>query len=137
MSEATYESDLNLATGKGYSYAQAGVREYLTLDPTGQYLEEGIRAWRLEAGTYRPWLPEVDGRWHSATIGVAIALEGAQASVYMSDGRRVLREGEVEAERARLRDEAAAEQARLQEQLASKEAELARLRRLFGTEGKH
>ncbi len=113
LSEATYGADLDLDLGKGYSYARAGVPEYLALDPTGQFLPEGIRAWRLVAGVYRPWAPEADGRWHSATIAVALGLEGARAAVYARDGRRILREGEVEAE------------------LARRDAELERLRRLL------
>ncbi len=105
LSEATYEADLDLVGGKGYSYAHAGVREYLTLDPTGRFLPEGIRAWRLTEGAYRPWEPDAGGRWHSATIAAAIGLEGARAAVYARDGRRLLREGEIEAERAQLREE--------------------------------
>lgn len=103
LSEATYEADLDLVLGKGYSYARAGVREYLALDPTGRFLPEGARAWRLHDGVYRPWAPDADGRWQSATIAVAIGLEGAWATVYTRDGRRLLREGEVELELARLR----------------------------------
>ncbi len=113
LSEATYEADLDLVGGKGYSYARAGVREYLALDPTGRFLPEGIRAWRLAEGAYRPWEPDAGGRWHSATIAAAIGLEGARAAVYARDGRRLLREGEIEAE------------------LARKDAELERLRRLL------
>lgn len=120
LSEATYEADLDLVSGKGYSYARAGVREYLTLDPTGRFLPEGIRAWRLIGGVYRPWSPDADGRWHSATIAAALGLEGARAAVYARDGRRLLREGEVERERVRLNEE-----------LARSDAELARLRRLL------
>ena len=120
LSEATYEADLDLVFGKGYSYARAGVREYLALDPTGRFLTEGIRAWRLADGVYRPWGPDADGRWHSATIAAAIGLEGARAAVYARDGRRVLREGEVERELARRDAE-----------LARRDAELERLRRLL------
>ncbi len=40
-SEATVESDLDLERGKGWSYAHAGVREYLVLDPTRQFIPEG------------------------------------------------------------------------------------------------
>jgi hypothetical protein len=105
LSEATYEADLDLVRGKGYSYARAGVPEYLALDPTGTILPEGIRAWRLVEGGYRPWSPEADGCWHSRQIAVAIGLEGVWATVYTRDGRRLLREGEVEQERAQLRAE--------------------------------
>ena len=64
-------------------------------------------------GDYRPWEPDEDGRWQSAQIEVAIGLEGMLASVYTRDGRRILREGEIEKE------------------LARKDAELERLRRLL------
>jgi len=94
LSEATYEADLE--QGKGFSYARAGVREYLAIDPTSAYLPEGIRAWRLIDGVYRPWDAADDGRWHSAEIGVSIGLEGVLATVYTLEGRRLLREGEVE-----------------------------------------
>jgi Uma2 family endonuclease len=117
LSEATYEADLDLVRGKGYSYARAGVGEYLALDPSGTFLPEGSRAWRLVDGVYRPWSPDAAGRWHSRQIAVAIGLEGAWATVYRRDGRRLLREGEVEQERARLTEE-----------LARAEAALSRLR---------
>ncbi|CAA9553663.1 MAG: hypothetical protein AVDCRST_MAG18-519 [uncultured Thermomicrobiales bacterium] len=117
LSEATYEADLDLDRGKGWSYADAGVREYLTLDQTGCFAGEPLRAWRFADGRYQPWLPEADGRCHSATIGVAFALEDDELIVYTRDGRRMLREGEVEEERSRLR--------------AEYEEEIARLRRLL------
>ncbi len=125
LSESTYDVDLDLEHGKGYSYAHAGVREYLTLDPTGAYAPEGIRAWRLTGGLYQPWMPDADGRWTSQEIGVAFALEGTLATVYADDSRRMLREGEVEQERARMR----AELARRDEELARRDEELAELRR--------
>jgi len=128
LSDATYDVDIDLAEGKGYSYARAGVREYLALDPASEFMPEGIRAWRrLEDGAYHPWLPEADGRWHSAQIDIAIALEGVMAAVYTRDGRRILREGEGEVERARLR----AEIARREEELARKDADVERLQQLL------
>jgi hypothetical protein len=120
LSESTYEVDLDLAGGKGYSYAHAGVREYLTLDPTGEFLPEGVRAWRLEEGVYQPWEPDAQGRWRSAEIAVAIGLEGSQAAIYALEGRRQLREGEIN------------------EALAQREQELAELRlRLAQRENRH
>lgn len=113
LSASTYEVDLDLVRGKGYTYARAGVREYVTIDPTRALLEPGIRAWRLVEGAYHPWEPDAAGHWRSVEIGVSIGLEGAQVSVYTHDGTRTLREGEVERERARL------------------QAELERLRRLL------
>ncbi len=105
LSDATYDSDLDLEQGKGYSYAQAGVREYLTIDPTGHYLPDGVRAWRLADGGYLPWQADEQGRWQSRELELAIALEGTLAAVYTRGGRRMLREGEIEAERARMREE--------------------------------
>ncbi|HEV7215667.1 MAG TPA: Uma2 family endonuclease [Chloroflexota bacterium] len=95
LSRETFESDLNLKRGKGYSYARAGMREYLTLDPAYRYAPEGGVGWRLVDGEYRPWRREIDGRWLSQTLPLAFGLEGARAAVYAADGRRFLREGEV------------------------------------------
>ncbi len=100
LSESTYDVDLGLEEGKAYSYAHAGVHEYLALDPTHAYVPEGGRAWRLEQGVYQPWEPDADGRWRSAQIDIAIGLEGAMATVYTREGGRQLHEGEVGAELA-------------------------------------
>lgn len=124
LSDRTFEVDLDMESGKGFSYAQAGVREYLTLDPTGVYLPERGRGWRLTNGAYASWAPDGQGRWHSEEIAVAIGLEGAMAAVYARQGRRMLREGEIEEELAR-RD---AERAHM-------EAEIERLRRLLDDRG--
>lgn len=125
LSESTYASDIDLNEGKGYSYARAGVREYMALDPTREYLPAGIQAWRLADGVYQPWEPDAAGLWRSAQIAVAIGVEGTLAAVYTLDGRRMLREGEVAAE-LELRDET----------LARQEAEIERLqRRLRELEG--
>ena len=120
LSESTYEVDLDLVRGKGYSYARAGVAEYLALDITGQYVEEGIRAWRLINGVYRPWEPDAAGRWQSAKLPFAIGVDDGWASVFTRDGRRILREGEIEAERVRLHQE-----------LARRDAAIERLQRLL------
>jgi hypothetical protein len=116
LSEFTAAVDLDLKAGKGYSYARAGVPEYLTIDPTGDILDEGIRAWRLEDGVYQPWEADGQGRWRSRQISVAITLEGMWVAVYTHDGRRMLREIEVEETLARerqLRGQAEAEVERL------------------------
>jgi hypothetical protein len=112
LSESTFEVDIDHARGKGYSYARAGVPEYIALDPTGQYVA-GVAAWRLAGDRYHAWEPGADGRWHSEQLPVAIALDGGQAAVYLAGGRRMLTEGEVE--RA----------------LARRDAEIDRLRRLL------
>ncbi len=135
LSESTYQADLDLARGKGYSYAQAGVREYLTLDPTGNLLPEGIRAWRLRDGAYRSWQAGKDGRWHSEQIAAAFGLEGLLAGVYGPDGNRMLREGEVERTLSHERQRRAAAEVAAgieRERLTAAEAEIERLRRLLG-----
>jgi hypothetical protein len=124
LSPTTYKADLDLERGKGYSYARGGVREYLTLDTTGEFADyrpEQGRSWRLEGGVYRPWRPDGPGRWRSEQLGVVIALEGALVAVYGPDGRRQLREGEISPELHR-RDQ---ELARQRVELARREADLA------------
>lgn len=120
LSETTFEVDIDQVQGKAYSYARAGIREYLAVDPTGMYLPEGIRAWRLLEGAYRPWHAEPDGRYRSETLPVSVGLEGAAAAVYLADGRRMYQEDEVEEELARRGAE-----------IEHKTAEIARLRRLL------
>ena len=139
LSEETAKADLDLERGKGYSYALAGVAEYLALDPTRRYAPDGGKGWRLVEGVYRPWEREQDGRWASRTLPLAFGLEGARAAVYTAGGRRLLREGEVErrldlevSERRRAETQLAEERRRA-EKLARLEAEhaaeLTRLRR--------
>src|SRR5579875_1783846 len=94
-SEATHEADRDVVRGKGWTYAHAGVQEYLVLDPPGEWLAAGGEGWRLVEGVYRPWAPGADGHWHSETLPVAFGVEDGLAAVYDRDGRRLLREGEV------------------------------------------
>jgi len=95
-SDSTYRADLDGRRGKGWSYAHAGVAEYLVLDPTGQFVPELGRGWRLVDGVYQPWAVDARGRWVSEqVVGVAIGIEDGLAAVYGADGRRHLREGEV------------------------------------------
>jgi len=122
LSDATVAAELDMDRGKGYSYARAGVREYLALDPTGALAAGNGRGWRLDSGVYRPWERGADGRWSSEQIDVAIGLEDVWATVYRSDGQRMLREGELQAALARKDTEVTAA-------LARKDAELAELRR--------
>ncbi len=122
LGEATFEADLDLEQGKGFSYARAGGCEYLAIDPTSAYLPEGIRAWRLSDGVYRPWDADDDGRWHSTEIGVAIGLEGVLVTVYTPEGRRLLREGEVEEALAQRDATIAQQSAEIEQQAAELEA---------------
>ena len=122
LSDSTYDVDLDLEQGKGYSYARAGVREYLALDPTGEFLPELGRGWHLREGAYQPWNPDELGRWHSEEIAVTVGIEGLLATVYTRDGRRQLREGEVTGALARAETNARA--------LARAQDEVEELRRL-------
>jgi hypothetical protein len=128
LSPTTRDSDLDLRHGKGYSYAQAGVLEYLILDPEGTDLPEQGQGWRLEGSGYVPWRREASGRWQSQVIPVAVAFEGTRLVVFGPEGQRQLREGEVAREVARLR-ELAQEAARLREEVARLREENAVLRR--------
>jgi Uma2 family endonuclease len=113
LSEATYETDLDIVRGKGYSYARAGVQEYMALDPTGIYVHERLRAWRLREGSFRSWEPAADGRYYSEQLPLAFGVTGATVAVYLADGRRMHLEDEVE------------------EAIARRDTEIARLRRLL------
>lgn len=141
-SESTYDSDLDLQAGKGWTYAHGGVREYMVLDPTGHFLPEHIRAWRLEGDAYQPWLPDDRGRWQSREIGIAIAVEEEWAVVYTRDGERQLGEGEINVTLRQHREELGATREALgttreqltaiRAELARKDAELSELRRQLG-----
>lgn len=115
LSPTTYESNLDFDYGKGHSYAQAGVREYVVIDPFGAYVAERVRGWRLVAGTYQQAPLDAAGRWRSDQLGVAIGFAGNRVVVYAPDGERQLREGEVARELARQREEIAALRRRLDE----------------------
>jgi hypothetical protein len=138
LSESTYKSDLSVERGKGYSYSHIGAPEYLVLDPTYAMLQQGIDGWRLVEGAYQQWDAEADGRRYSRQLPLAIALEGVRVRVFLSEGRAMLREEEVEELSVALaeRDEALArergERATEREERAKEQEELERFRRLFG-----
>ena len=122
LSDATYEGDLDLGAGKGYSYANAGVGEYLALDPTGEYLPEGGGAGGSRAARTGPGRRSRRGaggagrsRWRSGWRGPW------WPSIPRMAGR-LLREGEIERGLA-------AKDRQHAEELARQEAELASLRR--------
>ena len=107
-----------MTRGKGWSYAQAGVQEYLLLDPLGLYLATPVMAWRLVDGEYQPWEAGSDGIWWSAQLPIGFGVSDAVADVYSAKYGRQLHEGEISLELSRKDAE-----------LAAKEAELAELRR--------
>lgn len=95
LSDATWESDVNLEEGKAWSYGDAGVAEYLILDPGGEHLQnEQSRGWRLTDGVHTPWERDARGRWVSA-LGFAVGYDGPWAMVLGRDGRLIPREGQV------------------------------------------
>ena len=95
LGDAIWESDVNLEEGKAWSYGDAGVAEYLILDPGGEHLqnEEG-RGWRLTDGVYTPWERDARGRWVS-DLGFAVGPDGLWAMVWGRYGRLIPREGQV------------------------------------------
>jgi Uma2 family endonuclease len=94
-SESTFQADLNLQSGKAWSYARAGVREYVVLDPSGELFAERLLAWRLEDEEYVAHAPQFGDPWWSTEIPIGIAIEGEMVGVYDLEHRRQLREGEV------------------------------------------
>jgi hypothetical protein len=125
LSKTTYRSDLDFRSGKGFSYAQAGVQEYLILDPTGEFLPERVLGSFLGNHGYVRRRPDASGRWRSRELALGIAFEGALIAVYAGDGKRQLREGEVAREIARRDDE-----------IARRDDEIAALRRLLDQQRK-
>jgi hypothetical protein len=116
-SESTFRADLNLQRGKGWSYGQAGVHEYVVLDPGGELFAERLLAWRLEDGMYVPCEPSAGEPWWSTEIPIGIAIEGDLVGIYDREQRRQLREGEV-LETLALKDA----------EIADKDAEITALR---------
>lgn len=96
LSESTYASDVDLKTGKGFSYARAGVKEYLVLDPAGEWIPDHGRGWRLGRDAYDgAWTADEGGIWKSTNLPLAFSFEGVMATVYTADGSRIPREGET------------------------------------------
>jgi Uma2 family endonuclease len=94
-SESTYDSDLDVATGKGWCYANGGVAEYLVIDPVGLFLPEQVRGWRLVDRQYQTWNPDGEGTWWSEEIPVGFAIADGIATVYDRARRPQPREGEI------------------------------------------
>jgi Putative restriction endonuclease len=129
LSRSTQGSDLDLTKGKGFSYARAGIREYLTLDPTGEWIPEQIKGWRLNGGGYKAVRTGSDGRWHCETVPVSFGFQGLMAAVYTKDGEPILREGEVSVWARRMKEETRIAEERAQETIAQLREEIAELRR--------
>lgn len=131
-SQSTHRNDLDMTRGKGWSYAHAGVAEYLLLDPLGLYLPAPVMAWRLVDGAYQPWEAGPDGIWWSEQIPVGFGVFDQVADVYSARYGRQLHEGEITLELAARDEELAVKDQEMvakDEELARKDAELEELRR--------
>jgi hypothetical protein len=87
LSASTFRHDLDEQRGKAWSYADAGVAEYLVVDYGLQYTTEHVWARRLQAGGWGAWPIGSDGRWESPTLGVSFAFDGLYLRVYDAQGR--------------------------------------------------
>ena len=94
LSQDTREVDLDMAEGKGWTYAAAGVAEYLILDPIGRYVPTQVQGWRLAGGLYTSWLPDGQGRWTSA-LGFSLVFEGVNLVIYEPVGGPIPGEGGI------------------------------------------
>jgi len=52
------------------------VPEYFVFDPTGRYVKEQLRGYRLDGGAYQVISPR-DGRLHSEQLGLEIVVSGS------------------------------------------------------------
>ncbi|HVC79456.1 MAG TPA: Uma2 family endonuclease [Chloroflexota bacterium] len=80
VSKTTWRYDRDLVRGKAWGYFALGIPELLLFDPSGEYLDPPCQGWRLEEGMPQPWLPDGEGRFHSA-LGVAFQAEGMRLRV--------------------------------------------------------
>jgi len=94
-SESTYEADLDLDEGKGWTYARAAVQEYVVVDPSGLYMEAPLCAWCLVNGHYQEMPLDAEGIWRSRDLPLGIGFPDGQVAVYDGESRRQLREGEI------------------------------------------
>ena len=87
LSETTYRWDIDEERGKAWSYADAGVPEYIVVDYERRYMDEHVRALRLSGGRWTPWPATQQGRWESATLGVSFEFDGLYLRVRDAAGR--------------------------------------------------
>jgi hypothetical protein len=133
LSESTWRQDLDEQAGKAWSYAVAGVAEYVVVDYNRRYMKEHVRALRLGRGRWTPWPAGAEGGWESSALGVSFAFDGLYLRVYDARGRLMPLPYEANSllleREARLREQENELRGR-QEQLQEMNARLARLRAL-------
>ncbi len=119
----TNDVDIFNPTAKPRLYERIGVAEYLAFDPTREIFGEPIWGQHIGPAGMGPWLPEEDGRWHSA-LGVSFKPEGHLLRVYDHAGQLVPLSVEFDAmltaERQKKDEQA--------QRIAALEAELRQLR---------
>jgi hypothetical protein len=108
---STFTKDLDEQAGKAWSYEQAGIHEYLVVDPTGQFVPTLVWAQRLYEGRYENWEPGANGLWWSEEIPIGIGVADDAVTIYDRAGGRLLREGELLTSIAHARAEAEQERA--------------------------
>lgn len=76
--------------GKAYGYlALLGIAEYLVFDPRQEFLPGQVRAWRRVGPEVREWLPDAEGRYHSAALAIAFVPDGQLLRVLDPQGAPV------------------------------------------------
>jgi len=88
-SDTTWEHDVDTLRGKAVGYPGIGIQYYLVFDPTGEYLQEPARGWRLTPMGVQPWLPEADGTYRCDTLGISLRPEGSMLRVIDAAGKSV------------------------------------------------
>ena len=137
-SPSTYLSDVNVSAptkgrrdAKGYEYLAWPLPEYLVFDPTGAYLPEQVRAWRVVEGRVQEWPPDAAGRYQSRLLGVSFRPEGFFLRIVDPGGNPVPLDHEKADTIARLeqeRTEAIRRAEQLEQENAALRAVLERLR---------
>lgn len=87
LSEMTHGWDIDEERGKAWSYADAGVPEYIIVDYERRYIDEHVRALRLVNGRWARWPATPQGRWESVTLDVSFEFDGLYLRVRDAAGR--------------------------------------------------
>ena len=104
LSQDTREVDLDVAAGKGWTYAAAGVAEYLILDPIGRYVRvqgQGHHTQRVPGTGWRGCVRALGAGQAGPVgerVGLGLRLRGSEAGGLRADGRPMPGEGEVAGE---------------------------------------
>jgi Uma2 family endonuclease len=87
-------------------YAEFGVKEYFIYDPHHEYLKPPLQGYRLERNDFAPILADVQGKLHSAVLGLDVQIVGDDLRLFNPHtGKYLLTLEEAEDEIERLRAE--------------------------------